>query len=89
MACLGGSILFIEVVQQVTYTETVTADLVCICRADTFTSRTDLSGTFGSFVGSIQHTVGRQDQVCLLGNTKLFGQVVTTGSKRFGFLFEQ
>ena len=89
MSCFCSSIFFVEVMQQITNAQTVTADFVCISRADAFAGRTDFTGPLSSFVSSIQYTVSRQDQMSFLGNTQLFGQIVTACCKRFRFLLEQ
>ena len=89
MSCFCRSIFFIEIVQQVAYAQTVTADLVRISRADTLTGRTDFARTFRSLVSSIQYTVSRQDQMSFLRDTQLFGQVVSAGSECLRFLLEQ
>ena len=43
MSCFCSCILFIEIMQQVAYAQTVTADLIRISRTDTFTGRTDFA----------------------------------------------
>ena len=47
--------------------ESVTADLVCIGRADTLKGRTDLALSGGSLVSGIEKSVGRKDKMSLLG----------------------
>ena len=89
VASLGSSILLFEVVQQVAHTQTVTADLVRIGRADALAGRTDFALALGSFVSRIQDPVCRQDQVSLFGNIQLFRQIVSTGSQCLGLLLEQ
>ena len=82
-------IFLLEVVQQVAYTHTVTADLVRIGRADTLSGRTDFARAFSGLVSGIQNAVCRKDQVSLFGDIELFGDVVATGSQGLSFLFEQ
>ena len=89
MSCFCSCILFVEIMQQVTYAQTVAADLIGVSRADAFTGRTDFTGTFCSFVSGIQDTMGRQDQMSFLRDTQLFSQVVSAGSECLRFLLEQ
>ena len=66
MTCFVGSVLLGKVVEDVAYTQTVTAGLVRVGGADTLTCRTYLILTLGSLIGSIKQTVGRHDEVCFL-----------------------
>ena len=59
--------------EYVAYTEAVTADLVCIGRSDTLEGGTDLSLAHGCFVGSIEESVGREDEVRLLSDYDALG----------------
>ena len=70
--------------EDVAYAETMTADLVCVSRADTLEGRTDLALAHCSLVCCIEESVGRKDEMCLLRdhdslcyrNACLFGDVV-------------
>ena len=70
--------------EDVTYAETVTADLVCVSRADTLESRTDLALAHCRLVCCVEESVGRKDEMCLLcdhdtlshRNSCLFSDVV-------------
>ena len=75
--------------QQITYTHTVTAHLVCISRANAFACRTDLSTTFRCLICGIQDAVGGQDQVRFLRDIELLGDVVTAGSQGLSLLLKQ
>ena len=54
--------------KDISYTKTITAYLVSVCRTDTLECRTDLALTHCSLVGCIEKSVSRQDEMCLLCN---------------------
>ena len=89
MTCFGSSILLLEIVEDITYTQTSTANLISIGRANTLTRRTYLILTLLSLVSSIEHTVGRHNQVSLLRNVQTLLQRMTTGLQCLGFLHEE
>ena len=66
MTCLMGSILLLEVVENIAYTQTVTAGFIGVSGAYALACRTNLVLSFGCFIGSIEQTVSRHDEVCLL-----------------------
>ena len=69
MSVLKLGVSFREICcEDVAYAKSVTADLVCISRTDAFECGSDLSLAHGCFVGSIKKSVGRKDQVGLLGD---------------------
>ena len=76
MTGLGGSILLVEAVQNVTHAQTVTAHLVGIRRTDALTRGANLVLTLCSLIGSVQHTVRGHNQVCLLRDVQTRLQLV-------------
>ena len=70
MACLVSGILLLEMVQDITYAQTISRDLVCISRTNALTGSTYLILTLLCLIGSIQHTVGRHDEMSLLGDVQ-------------------
>ena len=89
VANLCCSIFLFEVMQDIPHTDTVTAYFIRISRTDTFSGSSYLSITFGSFIGSIQYTVRRQNEVRFLRNVQSLLQVVSRCFQRFCFRFEQ
>ena len=86
MAVLEFCISVCEVLgKDIAYAEAVTACLVGISRSDTLEGRTDLAFAHCSFIGCIEKSVGREDEVCLLcyddalgyRDTCLFCDIVT------------
>ena len=65
MASLCGGIFLFKVVENVTYTQTVTAHLVGVCRTDTLARGSNFRRAFEFLVGSVKQTVCRHYQVCL------------------------
>ena len=70
MTRLSLSILLLKVLKDVTYTQTVTAYLIRISRANALTRRTNLVLALLSLIGSIEHPVSRHDEMSLLGDMK-------------------
>ena len=89
MTCFGFSIFLFEVMQDITYTHTVTANLISISRADTFTRRAYFSITFRSFVSGVQYAVGRQDEMRFLRDMQARFQVMTGCFQCFSLCFRR
>ena len=89
MTGLVGSILLLKAVEDIADTQTVTAYLVGIRRTDALAGSTYLILTLLCLVGSIEHAVGRHDEVSLLRNMKTLLQFVSTGLQRLSFLHEE
>ena len=70
MARLAQSILLLEVLEDITNTQTVARYLVGIGRTDTLSRRTHLALTLGSLVGSVEHTMGWHDEMSLARDVK-------------------
>ena len=89
MTSFGFSIFLFEVMQDITYTQTVTANLIGISRTDTFTRRAYFSITFRSFVSGVQYAVGRQDEMRFLRNMQARFQVMTGCFQCFSLCLEE
>ena len=66
VASFGSSIFLVEVIEDITYTNTVTAHLISISRADTFSGSTYFSIPLSGFISSIENTVCRQNEMRFL-----------------------
>ena len=66
MASLCGTVFGIEIMEEVAKTQTVAADLVGVCRADAFTGSSNLGTAFRTFIGRVEQTVCRHNQMHLL-----------------------
>ena len=90
MARLGRSVDAFEIgTQQIPYAHAVAAYLVGIGGTDALARRADLGAALGRLVRGVEHAVRGQNQVGLLRNAELFGQVMAAGSQRFGLLAEK
>ena len=90
VARLGRSVDAFEIgTQQIPYAHAVAAYLVGIGGTDALARRADLGAALGRLVRGVEHAVRGQDQVGLLRNAELFGQVMAAGSQRFGLLAEK
>jgi len=88
MTSFGGSIFLIKIIENITYTDSVTAYLICISRTDSLSGSTHFRIPFGGFVSSIQNTVCRQDKMCFFRNMQPVFQVMPRCFQSFGFRFE-
>ena len=70
-------VLRLKTLQNIAHTQTVSADLIGVCRTDALAGRTDLRLPFCRFVGLIQKAVCRQNQMRFLGNEQVFLHVVS------------
>ena len=77
MSSLVSSILLLEIVKDIAYAKTGTANLVSISRTDTLTSSTYLVLSLRSLDSSIEYTVSRHDEMCLLRDVKTALQIMT------------
>ena len=84
-----SSILLVEVMKNITYTNTVTAHFIRVSRTDTLTGSSYFSITFGCFVCSIQNTVCRKNKMSFLWNVQTFFQRMTRCFKCFCLCFKQ
>ena len=55
-----------DVLENITYTQTITADFVGIGRADALAGGAHLVLALLGLIGSIEHTMGRHDEMGLL-----------------------
>ena len=76
-------------IEDITYAQTVTADLISVGRTDALASSTHLVLALLRFIGSVEHTVSRHDEMRLLGDMQTGMQVVTTGLKCLGLVHEE
>ena len=86
---LGSGIFLFKIGQDISYTHTVTAYFVCIGRADALAGCPHFRIPLGCFVGGIQYTVGRQDEVRLLGDVQAFLQIMAGSLQCFCFRLEK
>ena len=63
---LCSSVFLIEIMKDITYTDTVTAYFIRICRTDPLTGSSHFGSSFGSFVSSVQDTVCRKNEMRFL-----------------------
>ena len=56
--------------EDISHAETMTGNLVSVCRSDTFQGRTDFALACGSFISSVKKPVSRQDKMSFLGNAE-------------------
>ena len=90
MTGLRGGIDPFEIgAQQVAHAHAVAADLVRIGGADALSRGTDFGASLRGFVGGIEDAVRRQDQVGLLRDAELLGEVVAAPGEFFGLGAEQ
>ena len=89
MAGLGGCIFLLEVLQNITHTQAGAAHLVGIGGADALAGGAHLVLAFLSFVGSIEHTVGGHNEVCLLRDVQALLQWVPALFQCFCLIHEE
>ena len=89
MAGLVGSILLFEVVEDVTYAQTVAAHLVSIGRANALTGGAYLVLALLCLVGSVEYAVGGHDEMCLLRNVQALTQLMAAGLQCLCLLHEE
>ena len=90
MARLGRSVDAFEIgTQQIPYAHAVAAYLVGIGGTDALARRADLGAALGRLVRGVEHAVRGQNQVGLLRNAELLGEVVAAGRERFGLFTEK
>ena len=79
MTSLCLSILLLEVLKDITYTQTVTTNLISISRSNTLTRSTYLVLTLLSLISSIEHTMSRHNEMSLLRNVQTTAKFMSTG----------
>ena len=90
VASLGAGVYLFEIgAQHIAHAHAVAADLVGIGRADALAGGADPGAALGRLVRSIEDAVRGQDQVGLLRNAELLGEVVAAGRERFGLFTEK
>jgi hypothetical protein len=89
VACFQNCIFFFKAVEDVTHAQADTCGFVAVCGADALAGGAHFGLTFGGFVGTVQDTVGRQDQVGALADVQTSFQVVSCGLQFLGFGHEQ
>ena len=72
MSCLQFRKPFLEIrSENIADTKSMTRNLICICRSDTFQCRTDFALSGSSLISRIQKLVCRENEMSLLGNQEL------------------
>ena len=89
VSCLQGGILFVEMVKDVSHSQADACGLVAICWADALPGGAHFGFAFCGFVGTVQHPVRGQDEVCPFADVQALFQVVSCGFEFFGFGHEQ
>ena len=89
MTSLVGGIFLLEVLEDITYTQTVTGYLVGIGRTNTLAGCTYLALPLLSLVGCIEYTMSRHNQVSLLGDIQTGTQIMTALLQILGLCHEQ
>ena len=89
MACLGGSIFLLKMLQNVAHAQTGAAYLVGIGGANALTRGAHLVLALLSLVGGIEHAVGGHNEVRLLRNMQALLQRVSALLQRLGLVHEE
>ena len=83
------TIFLIEVMKNITYTNTITAYFIRISRTDTFTGSSYFRISFSCFISGIQNTVRRKNEMSFLRNVQTLFQWVSRCFECLSFRFEQ
>ena len=59
----GCLVFFVKIIQDVTYPKSVAADFVSVSRSDALACCANFAVSFGGFVGCIEQTMGRKNEV--------------------------
>ena len=89
MTGLRLGVFLLEVLEDITNAETVSADFIGISRSNTLTGGTYLILTLLGLIGSIEHTVSGHDEMGLLRDMQTLVQMMATGLQGLGLLHEQ
>src|SRR5574344_1132225 len=89
MTLFMGSVFCVEIVKDITYTESVTTYLISICRTNAFTSCSNLVLTLGSLVSAIKNTMCWHNEMSLLRNVQTIFQLMTTLFQVHSFVHKQ
>ena len=83
------TVFLFEVMKDITYTNTVTANFIRISRANAFTGCSYFRISLGCFVSGVQYAVCRKDEMSFLRNMQTLFQWVSRCFECLGFRFEQ
>ena len=83
------TVFLFEVMKDITYTNTVTANFIRISRANAFTGCSYFRISLGCFVSSVQYAVCRKDEMSFLRNVQTLFQWVSRCFECLSFRFEQ
>ncbi len=89
MTLLVSLVFSLETLKNVAYTQTVTAHLVGISRADTLTGRTHLVLAFCSLKCTVENAVSRHDEMCLFRDTEMRMKLMSTLLKVLSLVHEK
>ena len=89
MTLFGSCVFSLEIGQDVAHTQTVAAHLVGICGANALARRADFGLALGGFIGLVQQTVSRQDEVCFLRDEETLREVVAALSQFLSLFHEE
>ena len=89
VTCLCLGIDSVKVAKDIAYANTIAADLVGIGGANALTCGTNLGIALGSLVSRIEHTVGRHNEVRLLGDVETLLERMARCLKGLGLSLEQ
>lgn len=82
VACFERLVFLVEVVQDITYAQTYAGSFVAVSRANALASGANLVLALCCLVGTIEHTVGRQNEVGAAADVQTLGQFIA-GSFEF------
>lgn len=74
------TVFLFEIMKDITYTNTVTANFIRISRANAFTGCSYFRISLGCFVSSVQYAVCRKDEMSFLRNVQTLFQWVSDAS---------
>ena len=89
VTCLQRGIFLLEVLEDVAYAQARTAGLLAVGRPDAFARGAHLVLALGGLVGTVEHAVGGQDEVCATADVQPLPEVVAGGFQLAGFLHEE
>ena len=89
MTSFGSCIFFFKVMQNIAYTQSITAHLVRISRTNTFSGGSYFRISLGCFVCCIQNTMSRKNQMSFLRDVQTFFQRMSACFQRLSFCLEQ
>ena len=89
MTSLESLIFLIEVLQDIANTQTCAARFLAVSGADALACSAYFVLALGCLVGTVQHSVGGQDEMCTLADVQTALEVVAGSLQLLGFLHEE